>query len=340
MKELTLAQNSKYILSLLKRSKRKVPSPYNKIESIVSSQKIRDYKFEGVRTKLMQYEGLTKDKETIKFYSHYSSEQTRKFLTQWLFLDYLSQNGFLKPPLLVPKPIIFIKRDNLFIREDVIGKAVLYYLKNNDSQHLREVLTLAAQWLLKLQGLKIKDKKIFTPISDIEKEEFNHYLKVACARFSAKSCNKIKKVLNIVHKHTKLYNAKNKKSTLIHGDFQPTNVIYSQGRKNLTTIDFDWSGIGDPLSDVGNFIFQLEYHSSQYLTQAEILQYKKIFLDTYFKKQPTEQEERRINIYQAKFAIQRVIFNAEFLIPKSKKPEDDPTVKNLINGAIKNVAKL
>jgi len=340
MKELTSAQNSKYILDLLNKNKKKIPSPYNKLAKIATSQKIRDYKFKGIKTKLMQYEGITATGKTVKFYSHYSSEKTRKFLTQWLFLDYLSQKGFLEPPLLVPKPIIFIKKDNLFIREDVQGEAVLKHLKNNEPQDLREILGLSAQWLLKLQKLKIKDKSIFTPVSDIEKEEFDHYLKVGCARFSAKSCNKIRKVLSVINKHTSSYNAKNKSSTLIHGDFQPTNVIYTEGLKHLTTIDFDWSGIGDPLSDVGNFIFQLEYHSSQHLTQTEILKYKKMFLDVYFKKEPTEQEERRINIYQAKFAIQRVIFNAEFLIPKTLKPEDDPTVKNLIKQAIQNVAKL
>lgn len=331
METTKLAENPKYILECL--SKNKISSPYNEITDIVAVNNLTDYEFKGVKFKLIQYRAILRNKKQIKFYGYVTSKRTRKLTQRWIFLNYLYNHNFSVSPFLVPKPLIFFPKFNLFLRAEAKGKTVFAYIKKNKIQELEEAAPQIAGWLRKLHNVKIENKKIFMRTSKIEEKEFKHYLKVAEKFFRVEVYQKTKKNLTSIQRHTKLYLANRKDICLIHGDFQPTNVIYNKRNKNVTVIDFDWSGIGDPLSDVGNFLIQFDYHSAPVLKEKDIIKLKKKFLNNYLKNKALKDFAARINLYQAKFAIQRAVFNTEFTLPRSCKPEKNPTISLLLKKA-------
>ena len=366
-KNIDLIENSKFILDYLQKYKDEIPFPYNKIINISSKiNKLTDYHSEGIKFKLIEYRGILKNKKEIRFYGYATSKKTRKLLTRWLLLNYLYNHNFSTPPFLVPRPLILFSKLNLFLREEAKGKDILEYIKKNKTQELKKGIFKAGQWLLRFHNFKIEHSQIiptlkiseylplfrnssenklklwkFTSVASIEEKEFRSYLEVAKKFFYKDTCRKIRKILNSIQRHTKLYLKKEKELSLNHGDFQPQNILYNKTNGNITVIDFDWAGVGDPLSDVGNFLIQFDYHSASVLKKQEIINLKKHFLDSYFQQKTSvlnrfnmnKDFAARINLYQAKFAIQRAIFNTTFILPRGLQPESNSTIKFLLQKA-------
>lgn len=80
--------------------------------------------------------------------------------------------------------------------------------------------------------------------------------------------------------------------TVIHGDFIPDNVlILPDGSARL--IDWEFTAIGDPLEDLANFCS----HSDASTAQSQAL------LTRYLRRQPTDHETSRFNLYRALTAL-------------------------------------
>jgi len=327
MKRINLIENQDYIL----KNTLKYKNFSKNIKEIFPIQKLSDYKFEGNRFKLIEYQLLTKSGKRSKIYGYTCTKKCRKFQNQWNFLNYLYSNNFSTQPYLVPKPIILFAKANLFLREKGEGKTIFNYIKQKKIKNLKAAIIGASGWLLKFHNLEIKNRKIFIPIFKIEEKEFNHYLKVAKKFFLKKTQKSIKKLLFLIHKRSK--SIKKEEESLIHGDFQPTNIIYNKNKGVINVVDFDWGGLGDCLSDVGNFLIQFDYHSTSVLAEKEIIDLKNEFLNHYFKKRSLSQFAKGINLYQAKFAIQRAIFISEFTLPRTIRPEKNLTIKCLLKKA-------
>lgn len=337
-KSTNLVENRGRIFGYIQRYKNKLPSPYSKIVSISAIENLSDYQFRGIKFKLVKYKGILKGKprKRVIFYGYSSSKKERRFTNRWLFLNYLYKNNHSNPPFLVPKPLIVFPKINLFLREGAKGKSLLGYIKNKRTKELHRALIKTGRWLSKFHGLKIEKMSSFDPIYLIEKKEFTHYLRVAKKSYSPKTYEKVKFLLSLIHAHSKKYTSKNEQTTLVHGDFQPPNIIFDEKKGNVTVIDFDWAGVGDPLSDIGDFLLQFDYHSFPLLKEEEILKLKKDFIGSYFQTRSIQNNKefvKRVNLYQAKFAIQRAVFNTEFLLPPSSKPESDTTIKSLLEKA-------
>lgn len=331
--EINLIEKPEYIYNYLQKERKKVPPPYNSFIKIFIIKKVSYYQYKGIKFRLIKYKGILKNKKSISFYIYATSKKHKKIYNRWLFLNYLYNHSFSVPPFLVNKPIIFAKKYKFFLYEEGKGGTLFEYIKKNKLKELREGIAKSAQWLLKFHNLKIENQKIFPSNNLIEEKEFKHYLEIARKLFPNNYYQKIKRILFQIHNHTKLYSKK--QISLIHGDFQPSNIIFNKRNKTLTVIDFDWTCIGDPLSDVGNFLIQFDYYSASVLKKTEIINLKKIFLNSYLHKIFFRNLAQRINLYQAKFAIQRIIFNAEFLLPPNSKPENISTINFLLKKAEK-----
>jgi len=329
--EINLIEKPEYIYNYLQGERKKLPPPYNNLINIFIIEKASYYQFKGVKFRLIKYKGILKNKKGISFYIYATSKKHKRIRNRWLFLNYLYNHNFSVPPFLVNKPIIFAEKYNFFLYEERKGKTLFQYIKENKFQELQEGIFKAAQWLLKFHGLKIENQKIFTSNDLIEENEFRHYLEIARKFFPKNYYQKIKKILFQIHNHTKLYSKK--QISLIHGDFQPPNIVFNKKNETLTVIDFEWSAIGDPLSDVGNFLIQFDYHGASIFKKKEIINLKKKFLNSYLRKNFFRNVAQRVNLYQAKFAIQRAMFNTEFILPHTSRHENDPTINFLLKKA-------
>ncbi|HEB01556.1 MAG TPA: hypothetical protein ENI16_00995, partial [Candidatus Portnoybacteria bacterium] len=96
------------------------------------------------------------------------------------------------------------------------------------------------------------------------------------------------------------------KYILIHGDPGPKNIIVGP-EKEIAFIDFGNSWRFDPLSDIGNFLVQIDLIAwRKYASQKYINQLKNIFLKEYFEARGIKRKEalKRIHLYQAWWAMQ------------------------------------
>lgn len=297
------------------------------IKGLSVVKKLSEYEFQGEMVKLIEYKALT-EKGEKRFCGYASSKKdSRKLLNKKLLLNYLWQRDFSKGNLLVTRPLTFVPELNLLLREKAEGQTLLWALRQK--KPLLKIIENSAKWLLKLHQLNPEEKK-FAPITEIEKQEFKHYLEVARNCFPQKIAQKIEDFLRLIHQTSQEFS----ENTLIHGDFQPPNIIYKKEGSIITVIDFDWSGLGDRLSDLGNFLVQFDYHAAKILTQKKIIVLKSTFVNTYFAESKNFSNlAQRINAYQAKFALQRAISITEFTLADCAKAKENQTVLNLLQKA-------
>ena len=85
----------------------------------------------------------------------------------------------------------------------------------------------------------------------------------------------------------------------IHGDYNPTNILFDQKNQVSGVIDFDNCCITNPIHDVGTALLHISYFSfeKEVLPKCEGLQHEnnlrnaKIFLDSYFQSAPVKPEQ-------------------------------------------------
>lgn len=298
-----LVENPIRLLEYLRKEK---VTFFKDIKKINKIEKLKDYTYKGERIKILKYDLIIARKKK-KVYGFFSSKKNApKFKNKRFILNKLQEYNFSHGTLQAPKPLIFLSKVNLLIREEAPGKTLLQILQSKKMP--KRVIENSAKWIAKLHNIEIGKEK-FVSALEIEKKEFPHYCQIAKNYFTKNQMEKMKNSLSFIHKITKSFS-----DTLIHGDFQAQNIIYNKKKDTTTVIDFDWSGIGDHFSDIGNFLVQFDYQSYKLFSQSHIIKAKKDFLDSYFKLRGTKFQNlsQRINAYQAKFAIQRAIFLIEF----------------------------
>lgn len=166
--------------------------------------------------------------------SKFSKEKNfliNKFLWEKDFKEYLA----------VVKPLCYLKDTNFFIYEDAPGTSLNDLIKNKDPKTTIAVQK-SAQWLAKFYSVPfgglIKDRlKLYVNWQAIEQK---------CLNFSI-----------IKQKFETFFDTIQQDAlTLIHGDFQPNNIILND--KDLYVIDFDLAALSNPLMDLAVFQTQMK----------------------------------------------------------------------------------
>ncbi len=302
MDNLKNLKDSDFLLGFFK-DKQIGDTPGSQIRSITVRKQLSHKKFKRHQAGLLEYAVVKKNGAEKTIYGAFSSKKSFVGIkNKRLFLTKLKEYGFNQGDLRIPQILGFYPKLNLILREGVTGKTMLQMMLAQ--QDISKVVEGAGKWVGRLHSLKY-EKGLFTPITKINKKNFPYYLKTIKKYFPEKT-KVLKELLSLINKISKTA----PETTLIHGDYQPQNIIYNQENLTTTGFDFDASGIGDPLSDLGNFLIQFDYRAQTMMPENKIIELKKIFLEAYFQQRGREFENlnQRVNVYQAKYAIQRASF--------------------------------
>lgn len=232
--------------------------------------------------------------------------------------DYLSRNLFALKELKkisgfkIAALYEFLPEFKTILREYIEGDFLIDIIfgKKINFNQTKEIVEKISQWLADLHNLKIKksNKFLFKKLNQkIEKIILNRTIEFIKPNIEYLS-PLIKKNLRILIKKTEAIEKKNK-ICLIHGDFQPANFIKKNNLFYFT--DFDTMEIGNPLRDLGKFLFQLSYfleETRSFLPQ-QINELEKLFITKYLNRRPTfnlKNYQSDLNIYKAQM-IQYII---------------------------------
>lgn len=255
-----------------------------------------------------------------------------KLKRRFLNLKFLEKVKFNNSRFSVPLVYYFSKNNDVLIRTDVKGKNLLDHARFQQ-EFLNQDAKLIAGWLTKLHQISIKGGFHILDVYKDDYEKFNYYL-LALKRegFFEK---KIEKTAKIILSKEKEF-IKKYKNSFIHNDFHPENIFFSKDK--IEVIDFDASGKGDPLIDLGYFLAQFNFYTQikeKILEKKKILSFQKSCLKFYLKNNPQLKEvSQRLKIYQIRSYLRLASFFSEFVLPGQKIQTKSKTV-NLIKKLIK-----
>lgn len=211
-------------------------------------------------------------------------------ITRAVFENFKPQKDFL-----VLRPYAYLKPYGLFLREYLAGQTLAEIIKKD--KRLREFYSnWIIKWLENFQKIitieKAKDQISFDKI-----ENNFRILKQRGRKVSALERN-----FNTIRKKMSGW-AKQCQPVLVHGDFNPFNVIISD--KKLAVVDFENAHLGDSLFDIANFISHLMTLPDLEINREQRLLSGNIFIKSYEKRQGglSEKEKEKLDVYISYFDL-------------------------------------
>lgn len=222
-----------------------------------------------------------------------NSDGVKKHAWQITKLLYRRFEGGLS--LAVPWPYGYLKPYDLFLREYIPGQTMAEIIKREEG--LKKIYAdQIIDWLTALQKVSIaKNIK-----NQIDFKKLKNNLTILKQRgFDASTIEQ--KYITTKDKIEAWSNYH--QPVLVHGDFNPSNIIISNNK--LTLIDFENAHLGDPLTDVANFISHLATLPDLGLNSQQRQSSRDIFIKSYEQKNgrlSTEKKEK-IETYLAYFNL-------------------------------------
>ena len=152
-----------------------------------------------------------------------------------------------------PKPIAFDRKTNLVVMERIEGRQLSALLDEVDTNQAREsAIEYAADLLAQIHSLKFGDGGTPSLISSGESiKKLHAQIPDRGAALAADIQTALEKLELLADRTGPLPDL----PSLIHGDFNPRQVLLTADRARA--VDFDGSGPGDPAADVGRFCSSL-----------------------------------------------------------------------------------
>ena len=230
-----------------------------------------------------------------------SNEETRE--RAYHVMKYL-QPEFSGPKYFIPKIFFYDADYNLVAYENIEGPILIKQLAD---QEIQEKIILVSEWLEKLHSIPLP--KIKLPKHEIF---FNYEaLKKYYPDLSKDAPKIIENLRNKLEKFS---------SKLIHGDYQPNNIIVNQNQ--ITLFDFIDSHIDDPALDLAKFLSQLKVMLFRFADPGNYQELEKTFLENY-----------QLDYCRSNFRIYYKIYLLQILCTLSasltKDPEADTTLPEI-----------
>ncbi|MBN1823240.1 MAG: phosphotransferase [Endomicrobiales bacterium] len=200
-------------------------------------------------------------------------------------METLEKKGFSKRQFRVPAVIDINEDERLIIEEGQRGKSLFEVLQRVNRSAGIKYIEMAAQWLAKLHGLRIRPGSA-AETEAREEKRFSSYSNAA-EHLPAELARDFRSLIEFTRSYEReLFKTDAAGFVLVHGDFHPKNIIIGQELAHdpatvyASVIDFSSSLSFLPEFDVGYFISQF---ASQFRDSGGILrQYgEKTFLDAY-----------------------------------------------------------
>lgn len=236
-----------------------------------------------------------------------TGRKIRKNRKSYDLLKYLLQKKSLQN-FNIPNVLFCGFSSHLIFYEYIKGKNMIHFIKRNKKKELEIFIKKSAEQLAKLHNLKIKNSKFKKiPLGNLrkDKEKAKYYLKVLKKNLPEHILEIKKSLEKILIFKKDLFKKKKKEFILIHGDFQPTNLLFDG--KKAKIIDFEHSFFYRPAFDLAFFLTNLEVRFYQ-AQRNDFSYFKKIFFDSYFSK------KNKLVSFRESFIKQDIQFKKEFKI--------------------------
>lgn len=174
------------------------------------------------------------------------------------------ESEFSRTQFSIPKPLFFNEDYNVTAYENVDGNLLINELK--DTASLTEKVALAAQWLNKFHSLD--GKKLELP----EHKPFYNF--EALNKHYPELADKGPKIVE-----TLLSKIQVEEKVLIHGDFQPNNIVIVENK--ITVFDFNDSQYAYRTIDIAKFLAQLKVMLTRFSDILVFSKMEKSFLEHY-----------------------------------------------------------
>lgn len=231
-------------------------------------------------------------------------------LASFRIIKTLKKRSFTKGSFRIPSPSIFIKDYNLILYNNIEGETLIDEFKSNpDIEILKKKIGLCAQWLVKFHtsGCFLK-----LPKYDIK------FFKTALAKYYPQLARNLEKI-----KKNNLAKIRYHQPILIHGDFQPNNIIIRADK--IWVYDFNDAALDNPMLDVASFLAQLRVMLFRFSKEDYYYSLEKIFLEEYQKSLPINPlMAEDLKIYQHLYYLKILTWFCGILL------EGDPEIKTLI----------
>ena len=205
--------------------------------------------------------------------------------------------------LAVPRPIGYLKSYDLFLREHIPGQTMAEIIKREEGLK-KNYADQIVDWLVALQ--KVSAAGNIKQGIDFKKLENN----LAILKQRSSDVSAIEQKYIAIKDKIEAW-SKNQESVFVHGDFNPFNMIVADGK--LTLIDFENAHLGDPLTDVANFISHLTTLPDLELNPQQRQSSCDIFIKSYEQKNGRlgAQMQEKMETYLAYFNL---LFQAHILV--------------------------
>jgi len=189
----------------------------------------------------------------------------------------------------VPRPYKYVERYRLFLLEYIKGSTLASILVKEKSPRTNHLISLM-DWLAHLHGAKVHPK-IKRRINFYHLE---HNIKVLKER-GHKDALAFEKKFKRIKKQMKLWR-KSHGTTVVHGDFNPSNVIIKGN--SIAVVDFENVYVGDYLIDAANM---LSYIIMILRDTGAKKQFMRLYQENRGKLTPSE--KRRFSLYVDYFSL-------------------------------------
>lgn len=228
-----------------------------------------------------------------------SSEETRE--RAFAVMEFLTSK-FSGPQFFIPKVYFYDIDYNAVVYENIEGELLINQLK---SSNLEKLIYLVALWLKKLHSLE--KPNLILPKHEI----FFNFL------FLKKFYPDLATVGPTIVEDLKEKISYGFEEKLIHGDYQPNNMIVDESK--ITIFDFNDSQIGDPSLDLAKFLAQLKVMLFRFADFRPYEKLKQIFLNTY-----------DLKFDQNNFQIYLKMYYLQILCSLSASLANDPEAKKTL----------
>jgi|GEM_PF-6478553 len=223
------------------------------------------------RVNIIQKNGLEVD---IKLRGNRTSIQTYKV---WRYL----WQTFGVAHYTVPKPIYFFPEANFVLYAKFLGRTLRDFpqVGRERELHFKCVVALSAKKIAALHGMHARYLHQRT-----KAEEHASLRKLArkVREVRTRDARRLERAMETLEELMDAYVLNSRQFwTYVHGDFQPSNVIYNRNTQNVGIIDFATFQYFHPAHDIANFMLQLEMLLTSYAEELLPKNYPKKFLYSY-----------------------------------------------------------
>lgn len=211
-------------------------------------------------------------------------------------------HGFSSGMFRTPRHLGIIPRLRLALYEEYPGVTLSDLIRQRDKKSVF-VVNRAGHWLARLHGFHFRfgPRRSFFRIV----QESGYFLDDVNWRSPRHAKAVAGELRMLIQSQRDLCRPESRRSCTIHGDLNLSNIISGSG-DDVALIDFGGSCVTDPLSDVGNFLAQLDLvHACGLASEQGIRRLARSFLSGYRSGSTlTEEVRRRIDLHHAWWTMQ------------------------------------